>query len=310
MYSTRHFHFLALSRFLWLVSLSGFYGLGSGFVQAEEKKESPAELSHELDSEHSYVGGVKMKVGAISIGHINEQASGLRYVLSRSVSDHVLLRLGAGWRRFSFGLPAAAPLPNTLQSANAVVGGDLELSDEWLMRMEIEPGIYSDFKDISSDDVNAPLTLGFSYLVNEDLQWVFGASVDARRNIPFLPGAGVRWNFADRWTLMLIPPRPRIEFELADTLKLYGGADILTGTYQVARDFGNNHGRPNLNNTSLDYTEIRLGAGASWKTKPGFVVEVDGGYMVYQEFDFHTADTKIESDGGAPYGQIALRAAF
>jgi len=40
------------------------------------------------------------------------------------------------------------------------------------------------------DDVNVPLTLGFSHLVNEDLQWVFGASVDARRNIPFLPGAG------------------------------------------------------------------------------------------------------------------------
>ena len=265
--------------------------------------------SHEIHAEYGYVAGADMELGS-SIGDVSEQNSLFRYVVVNPISEIIFLRLGAGTQRFSFGLPNAAPLPNTLQSVAAIIGADFSLSDQWLMRLEIEPGIYSDFHDLSEDDVNAPFIAGFSYLVNEDLQWVFGMSVDARREIPVLPAVGARWRFADRWTLMAILPKPRLEYELTEALKLYGGLDLKAGTYKVAENFGSTHGRPNLNNATIDYTELRTGLGLAWRLFPALTMDLEGGYMPYREFDFHTADTRVKSDGGAPYGQIALKAEY
>ena len=53
-----------------------------------------------------------------------------------------VLRLGAEWERFSFGLPDNAPLPNILQSVSLVMGLDMQFSDSIIIRAEGQPGVY------------------------------------------------------------------------------------------------------------------------------------------------------------------------
>jgi hypothetical protein len=36
----------------------------------------------------------------------------------------------------------------------------------------------------------------------------------------------------------------------------------------------------------------------------------EGGYLPYHEFDYHRADIRYKSEGGAPYGAISLNAVF
>lgn len=267
-------------------------------------------ISQETNLSYSYVGAADVKQGDAKLGNVSSQTTDLKYVISPEIKEGLLFRGGVEWERYSFGLPDNAPLPNTLQSTNLIVGFDIQLADQWLMRVEAAPGFYSDFVDLSSRDVNVPVIIGASYLVNKDLQWVVGMSIDLWREYPVLPGAGVRWKFADQWVLNFILPKPRLEYELEKAITLYVGADLKGGTYMVNGDFGKSHGRGNLNQTVCEYTEIRTGGGVSWKATPFLTVEAETGAMVYREFNFSRADTAMRSDEAAPYAQIGISGNF
>src|SRR5205085_5496435 len=116
-----------------------------------------------------------------------------------------------------------------------------------------------------------------SYFVSEDLQLVAGASFDSARKYPFLPGAGLRWKFAERWVFNGILPAPRIEFTASKTLLLYVGADLREETYRVPSDFGRVQGDEKLNGAVLDDFELRIGAGALWQASKAVHVELEAG---------------------------------
>ncbi len=273
-------------------------------------QKSDVRIAQETNLSYSYVGAADVKQGDAKLGNLSSQTTDLKYVISPEIKEGLLFRGGVEWERYSFSLPDNAPLPNTLQSTNVIIGVDIQLADQWLMRIEAAPGFYSDFVDLSSRDINVPVIIGASYLVNKDLQWVFGLSIDTWREYPVLPGAGVRWKFADQWVLNFILPKPRIEYELEKAVTLFAGADMKGGTYMVNGDFGKSHGRGNLNQTVVEYSEARLGAGVAWKPIPFLTLEAETGAVVMREFNFSRADTKMHADGAAPYGQVALSGSF
>ncbi|MFZ5806253.1 MAG: DUF6268 family outer membrane beta-barrel protein [Verrucomicrobiota bacterium] len=292
---------------------------------AEEDDSSKAEFSHEFHTEYSYSGKSDVSQGEKKLGEMDAQNNVAKYILSHSITDSVYLRWGVNWERFSFSTPesiatpagkraacqAAAPAPpDTLQSLAAVIGADIELSDEWVMRVEIEPGIYSDWRDISFDDINMPTIIGASYLVDKDLQWFFGVGINPRSSfLPVMPGVGVRWKFADQWTLFLVLPNPKIEYEIIKDLTLYAGMSIKGGNYQVSKKYGDSRNRFDLDNDNVSYREIRTGGGLGWKFMEGMTIEAEGGWTIDRRFDFAQSDLIIDSDG-APYGQVGFSAAF
>lgn len=299
---------LALAAWLAAAPLPLFAGKVVSAMKVEPELR-PVTVSHEFNSDISYVGGAKAKMGNTPFGRITELSDSFKYVASIELTQGSLLRLGLNWQRYSFGVPVLAPIPNTLQSLSGVIGADLELTDQWLMRIEAEPGIYSDFNDITFRDFNAPLILGFSYLVNADVQWFFGISANLRRDLPVVPAAGLRWHFDDDWTLMFLLPKPRLEYKALENLTWYLGGEIKGDTYTVASDFGNQFGNQRLNDAELDFMELRLGTGIRWNVY-GAAVDLETGFMVAREFDYHRPDVRIVSNGAAPYVQLALRAGF
>lgn len=267
------------------------------------------DVSHEVDIDYSFVGGARTSLDHGRSGNVAEQSNLARYVISPQIADGPLLRIGVEWQRFSFSLPDSAPLPNTLQSTSLVLGADLAFAG-WLMRIETQPGFYSDFHDLSSKDFFAPFIVGASYISSADLQWIVGMSVNVDRRYPVIPAVGVRWKFADQWTLNAIMPSPRLEYEFNKSVTLFVGGDFKGGTYRVDSQFGDSHENVDLNNAIVDYTEIRVGSGASWKISSNFKLDIEAGYMAYREFDFHRADVQFKTDSGAPYGQIILTSRF
>ena len=265
-------------------------------------------VSEELDAEYYYVGGAHTR-GA---GDVDEHSADVRFVISPQVTKDLLLRAGAEWQRFSFGIPRTAPVPDVLQQASLVLGFDYQFAEQWLMRAEIQPGLYSDFHDIRSDDLDAPFVWGAVYLVDADLQWFFGLRADLRSQYPVLPAAGVRWKFADEWTLNFVFPKPRLEYEATDKLLIYFGGDVEAGTYRVGEHFGSSLGQPSLvklDNKELDYMEIRVGPGISWRIIPNLTIEAEVGFMPFRSFDFFDERVVVRSYD-APYGQLACHARF
>jgi opacity protein-like surface antigen len=258
----------------------------------------------ELDVGLGYAGQEADQV--YPAGELN---SAIKYVASLQVSRDLLLRFGAEWQSFSFPAPRPSVAPYSLQQANVIIGVDYQLAEQWLMRTELQPGLYGDLNRLDGRRFGAPLMLGFVYLVDADLQWMIGLRVDYRSQYPVFPAAGVRWKFADLWTLNLMLPNPRLEYDVNSKLQTYLGAAILAGTYVVADHYGDDRNLPQLNHATLEYTELRLGPGLSWKVRPNLTLDAEAGYVVYRSWDFF--EQHINPTGHVvPYLQLGLHAHF
>ncbi len=288
-------------------------------------EETNIPISQEFTAEGGYAGKATTKQGSASIGGVGDEYGHFNYVISPQIKDGFLLRFGMDAERNSFDLPSAAPLPNTLQSVNAIIGTDLTLGDKIIMRAEIHPGIYSDFVSVGGNDFDCPFQLGGTYLYSKDFQIIFGLQVDLKSDFPVIGLPGFRWQFADKWVLSAIPPKPQLQYELSNTTTLYVGADILNGTYHVNNSFGTNHGHgqdttnAQFNNNIVDFTEVRIGAGVTYKLTPNLTVDVSAGYMPYRDFAFHqdkiefdTHETSFHNDlgNGSPYAEAGISGSF
>jgi hypothetical protein len=282
-------------------------------------------LSQEFTMEGSYTGRSQTKQGDGHIGSVGNINSHFNYVVSPTIKDGFLLRFGVDTERNSFELPSAAPLPNTLQSVNAIIGADMALGDKIIMRAELHPGIYSDWVSVGGNDFDMPVQIGGTYLWSKDFQIILGVQIDLKSNYPVIGLPGFRWAFADKWVLSAIPPKPQLQYELSNSVTLYAGAEILGGTYHLNNNFGSSHGHgpdttnSQFNNNICDFTELRTGVGVTWKFTPNLTLDVSGGYMPYREFDIHqdkigydTHSTGFKSDfgDGAPYAEAGISGSF
>jgi hypothetical protein len=248
--------------------------------------------------------------GRRDVGKVEMLDSNGTVVGSYQATPGVGLRFGLDYQRNTFGLPTGAPLPDRLQAFNLSLGADLQLGDAWLVRLEAQPGFYGEDAGLRSRDLSCPLIVGGSYFVNADLQLIAGISYDPNRNFVVLPGVGLRWKFATDWVLNGVPPTPRIEYSMTKSLTLYAGADLRSASYRASGDFGRLHGMPELDNAVVDYTEIRVGAGATWKINSVVTMQIESGCVLVDQFDFHRDDVRFRSTETPPYGGISLKAAF
>jgi hypothetical protein len=288
-------------------------------------QEASVPISQEFTAEGGWDGRATDRQGNSNDGGVSNANGHVNYVVSPTIKDGLLLRFGVDAERNSFSLPPGAPLPNTLQSINAVIGADMSIGDKILMRAELHPGIYSDFVHITGNDFDCPVQVGGTYLYSKDFQLILGFEIDLKSNLPIIGVPGFRWHFADNWVISAIPPKPRIEYDFSKQLTFYAGADILDGTYQLNSSFGTSHGHgasPNnaqFNNNVVDFTEIRVGPGVVWKFTPNMNLDVSGGWMPYRAYDIHPSqigfdinDTtfKNQLSHGAPYVEAGVSGSF
>lgn len=282
-------------------------------------------VSQEFTVEGGWSGRATTRQGNANLGGVSDANGHLNYVVSPTIKDGLLLRFGVDAERFSFGLPPHMPLPNTLQSANAIIGADMSIGDKIITRAEIHPGFYGDLVHVTGNDFDCPLQIGGTYLYSKDFQIILGLQVDVKSNLPVIGVPGFRWQFADDWVLSAIPPKPRLEYEATKQVTVYVGADILDGTYQLNNTFGVTHGHgaaPNnaqFNNNVLDFTEIRVGPGVVWKFTPNLSLDVSAGWMPYRSYDIHPSRIGFDVDDttfknrishGVPYAEAGVSGSF
>ena len=296
-------------RFLFLIGSASLFFASS--VLAEETSSSFWPLSGEYTADVTYVGEADVERNhRKKVSDFDEIDSDVRLVLTPRTKFGVL-RLGAEWERFSFGLPSGAPLPNTLQSFSTIIGLDMQFSDSILVRAETQPGLYnSGLGHLFWDNFDMPFLIGGTYIYSPDLQLVLGVSVDVERKYPVLPAIGMRWKIAPQWLLDAVLPTPRLQYEMTRAVSLYAGATVRDATFRTDDAFGDSHGIPRLNHAVVTYTEIRTGAGFDWKISPFVTFTGEVGYQPYREFDFYRAEVRYNQDSGAPYGTIALHGSF
>ena len=168
-----------MKNFFRLLSLTFCFATGSAFA---EMLEAPADegnidpLGFEFDLMGSYVGDGDVQRGSREINNFNEWNFEAR-LLALPRTKIGILRLGAEYEIYDFGIPDGAQLPDRLQSLAVIIGLDTKFSDSFLIRVEAKPGYYF-ANDISGKDFNVPFIIGGTYLYSSTLQFVFGIGVD------------------------------------------------------------------------------------------------------------------------------------
>jgi hypothetical protein len=273
--------------------------------------QSLSNIPFEYNAEDAYVGGGDVERGPNKKVDDFDENDSIVHLVFTPRTKLGILRIGAEWERFSFGLPDHAALPDTLQSVSMIVGLDMQFSDSIIIRAEGQPGVYdAEFDNLGWDNFNLPFLIGGTYIYSPNLQLVLGVSVDIERKYPVLPAAGLRWKIASQWLLEAVLPTPRLQYEMNKDVSLYVGGTVKQTSYRVDDDFGSANGIPRLNHAILTYSEIRTGGGFDWKISPIVTFTGEVGYQPYRNFDFYRAEVRYHQDGGAPYGMISLHSAF
>ncbi|HEY5911810.1 MAG TPA: DUF6268 family outer membrane beta-barrel protein [Verrucomicrobiae bacterium] len=294
-----------------VVIIGGFAGtaLSAENASVTAPAEEAGSVHHEVTGDFSYTAPARLRFDGTRYGDLDSQQYHVGYGIGLRSSPEWEWRTGVDFHALYLGVPADAPLPEHLYGVGVPLGFNWKFADRWQLRVQARPGIYSDFEDITLDDVFVPIMLGASYDMTTNLNLLGGLSIEYRRDIPVFPYFGARWKFADQWTLVLIFPRPSIEYQLNNQLTLFAGGGLRGMAAQVNEHFGTDYGRRDLNNTTLTYWEVRAGGGLRYQLAKKFTFEVDGGWAIERRMVYRDPDETLKT-AGAPYVQCSVTARF
>lgn len=268
-------------------------------------------IQEDVTLRYSYVGESKLKSGAS--GDMGEQTAQFGYGLKIPLNTDLSLRVGLNYSRLDFGQPEGSFLPDSLETLSTSLGADYKIDSEWGVFGVIAPrlSLVNGWDSVDSENFDISGAVGASYEVNKDLSLRFGLGINpGTSSIPVLPIVGVRWKFEKDWTLNLGFPRTAIDYQLLPNLRLTPiELGFEGGSFHTGKTYGDSVGMPQLNNQKLDYTEVRVGIGASYTVVKNVDIGLSAGVVAYRQFDFKNADYSPEVDP-APYVQIGARVGF
>jgi hypothetical protein len=183
-------------------------------------------------------------------------------------------------------------LPSSLYDLNLEIGWRPCLA-RWLFAdLAVTPGLYTDFKDVTSDSFMMRGRGLAIVALSPQLQIVAGGLYVNRNKTKFLPAGGIIWNPSDDTRCCLVFPQPKISHRL-----LTIGNMQLCG--YVAGEFGG--GRWSVERASgaidsIDYTDLRVNLGLESIQAQAWKGYVEIGYVFGRRINFasDTPDVKLQ----------------
>ncbi len=240
-------------------SAKGFFAVERTAQQIATTKQSKIPFEFQLSTYYTLPSTLNQ--GDLRLGRYAERTVQLTCATTMLSPLGFGLQLGIGglWQHLC---SPATVLPSDLCSAYVIIGILTQPSANWRLVLQARPGIYFDIRDVSWKAFNTPALLGAEYQVNENLKFLVGLSYDAQRQFPILPGVGVRWRLAERWTIELIAPRSRLIYQISEKITANLFAEFRSQNFRVAEDFGTIRKNRRLDGAWLDIREFHVGTAA------------------------------------------------
>ena len=262
--------------------------------------------SVELAAEYGYVWNASLSNGQ---GNVNEESGVVALLGSKRLDEGCVGIVGANWQIFTFGFDGSMPLPENLQGLNAIFGGDFEISPDWFMRIQVEPGVYGTWNNINWHNVNMPAVFAWTNILNAEFQWFIALRADIFQFFPVLPVPGIRWQPEKEWLFNLSAPKPTVNYAVDEEVNLFAGGEILGVTARLPSNDSGTYNNRSLAGALINYFEARLGAGVNWTFTEGVSLQGEAGAMVWRTYDLPRLNESIRSPM-APYAQSSLRGVF
>ncbi len=264
------------------VGLISFHGSLSG--EEEERTEEVFIPNYAVASSY-FTWNADADFSGNSGGSVGQEEAGI--VANVPVLMRDGLRLTAGvqyrWNRLDFSSGVADPLGGRsfdLHRVDIPINAWADFNDRWKLWVRLQPGWYSDFENVGSDDFILTSLALLSYRWNDWMKVAFGGfySRDLGEE-KLLPAVGFIIEPDPQWYLALT--FPRVEMAYAPTPDwLLSGRAVLGGA-------GWNISDPNGGGEDIDlnYQSIRVGVGIDHRISGPWWAYLDAGVQVGQEIE-------------------------
>lgn len=257
-----------------------------------------AAVGSSVNVQYSGTAGNDVTLGGGGAGEIEVRALLASWRTPVALGPATQLELGVNWESFDFDRTALSGVPRTLQETSLILGAVHRVGPAWRLAGTLRPGLYSDTEGAGRAAFNAPLLLLALWRQSPELGWAFGLRADWLSERPLLPVIGVNWKFAPGWEFALGMPRAGFTYQAGEALKFTLGASVQGGNFHVGREprASGTATTPSLQDTVLDYHEIRVGLAAQWQVNEQFSILAEAGVVTDQKFDYF--DREYTLDGG------------
>ncbi len=246
--------------------------LGSGYIPRDQVLVYRPDRLREVDFSYSFIPALSQ--GQLSVQEIDLSAT-LQFNPFRLASP---LTLRPGGRMTLWGGPENPPLGPRTYDLFLGVGWQPQITDRFLLDLEAQPTVSTDFKRTSGSLRILGRVMGI-YAWSDNLDIAAGAVYLDRDSVGVLPVGGVVYRPSDRLEMQLLFPRPKVRYRVEP----FPYFQAETWVY-LAGEYGGGHWSVELDNgvdDRFDYNDIRFFGGAEIITplRSRAFVETHGGTL-------------------------------
>ena len=186
------------------------------------------------------------------------------------------------------------------------LAADVQWVHRWMnglaVQVEAWPGFYSDFEDLSGEDVFVPFEVAGVYAVNVNLAALAGARIYPDFDQTLVPHAGLRYALGNNLLLDLFYPDSRITFSPNETCDLYAGLG-----FRNYLEYQLEEGDPR-NRLLLDEDRVYVGIDKAVSDQLQVMLQV--GQVFNREIDFDSGTEAGGDVGDALFVRVGLGGLF
>lgn len=178
--------------------------------------------------------------------------------------------------------PVRTDLPARVYDTSVAFRWFNKFNEQWSYEIEVAPGVYSDFKNTTTDSLRITGKGLAYYMHSRSKQFVFGIVYLDREDIKLLPAAGMIMWFSEGSRLELIFPKPKYTYRIEKNEErerwLYVAGEFGGGSWAIRRAAGTND--------VVTYNDLRLIGGLETKHTNGMISQFEIGYVFNRKLEY------------------------
>ncbi len=251
--------------------------------------------------------------GGRSFSDIDVRHVGLTVGRRWALHGPVALAVDLRYDRFDLQLDSGeVPLPDHAQAIAVQATVRKPVNERWTLLGSVKPSFANSGPLFDWDGVGVNLGALALYRQSDTLTWALGVLYRTPAdNFEFVPAVGFDWRPTEDWTVTVGFPRSSVTYAASSQWRVSLAALAHGGTFHVNERVGNAvDGLPPLENSLLDYTEIRLGVGLDYRPSAALELSTMIGAIVHQEFDYYERDYRLKADDPTTFVTVGARWLF
>jgi hypothetical protein len=223
----------------------------------------------------------------------------LRLTRNLAINDSLTLLVGGGYGLKHIDADPLAALPQDLHALFLEVGGNYRFNDRSFVSLRITPGLYSDFKDISGDDLRMPILALGGYTFDNGISLVGGFLYRfGYHSAQYIPALGISYQPNQSWKLDLVAPRPSVTYFASRQLQFFVAGDFASDEYELKEH--------SLGAKAMKYSDYKAMGGFAYFPLPDVKLTTSAGYAFERRFAFYDGNRPDMRIDDVPFFRVSL----